>query len=170
MMVIGILPTVTERHLNAESFSHDARYALLNEQIFAARGEDLHISIAGVERLSTYADTIAPEAACTSVCRIGTTLDLRRLLERVAGHRRRPGGGGRQLPALLRQGAVARDAHRPVRAGDRHPAGGAEGPGSAVRVWFGERWITSIFDLFEENVRYFPRCSRCARRRTRRRR
>jgi hypothetical protein len=24
------------------------------------------------------------------------------------------------------------------------------------RVWFGERWVTSIFDLFEENVRYFP--------------
>ena len=24
------------------------------------------------------------------------------------------------------------------------------------RVWFGERWITSVFDLFEENVRYFP--------------
>src|SRR2546425_10029628 len=23
-------------------------------------------------------------------------------------------------------------------------------------LWFGERWITSIFDLFEENVRYFP--------------
>jgi hypothetical protein len=23
-------------------------------------------------------------------------------------------------------------------------------------VWFGERWINSIFDLFEENVRYFP--------------
>ena len=24
------------------------------------------------------------------------------------------------------------------------------------RVWFGERWINSVFDLFEENVRYFP--------------
>jgi hypothetical protein len=23
-------------------------------------------------------------------------------------------------------------------------------------VWFGERWITSTFDLFEENIRYFP--------------
>jgi gamma-glutamyl:cysteine ligase YbdK (ATP-grasp superfamily) len=23
-------------------------------------------------------------------------------------------------------------------------------------VWFGERWITSVFDLFEENVRFFP--------------
>jgi hypothetical protein len=24
------------------------------------------------------------------------------------------------------------------------------------RVWFGERWITSVFDLFEENIKYFP--------------
>ena len=28
--------------------------------------------------------------------------------------------------------------------------------GVRPRVWFGERWITSIFDLFEENSRYFP--------------
>ena len=28
--------------------------------------------------------------------------------------------------------------------------------GVRPRVWFGERWITSIFDLFEENVLYFP--------------
>ena len=27
--------------------------------------------------------------------------------------------------------------------------------GVRPRVWFGERWITSIFDLFEENTRYF---------------
>ena len=27
--------------------------------------------------------------------------------------------------------------------------------GVRPRVWFGERWITSISDLFEENVRYF---------------
>jgi len=24
------------------------------------------------------------------------------------------------------------------------------------RVWFGERWINTIFDLFDENTRYFP--------------
>ena len=23
-------------------------------------------------------------------------------------------------------------------------------------MWFGERWITSILDLFKENIRYFP--------------
>jgi hypothetical protein len=28
--------------------------------------------------------------------------------------------------------------------------------GVRPRVWFGERWITSIFDLFEENSRFFP--------------
>ncbi|MGO1286651.1 MAG: glutamate--cysteine ligase, partial [Brachybacterium sp.] len=28
--------------------------------------------------------------------------------------------------------------------------------GVRPRVWFGERWITSMFDLFEENVRLFP--------------
>ncbi len=28
--------------------------------------------------------------------------------------------------------------------------------GVRPRVWFGERWINSIFDLFEENFRYFP--------------
>jgi hypothetical protein len=67
MMIIGILPTVGAKHLHAETLSSNPRYALLNEQIFAARGEDLEISIVGVERLSTYAETIAPEAACTSV-------------------------------------------------------------------------------------------------------
>src|SRR5690348_135865 len=54
MMIIGILPTVGEEHLHAGSFSESPRYALLNEQIFAARGEDLEIEIAGVERLHTH--------------------------------------------------------------------------------------------------------------------
>jgi hypothetical protein len=65
--MIGMLPTLTPEHLTGESLSANPRYKLINEQIFAARGEDLYIAIDGVERLSTHADTIAPEAACTSV-------------------------------------------------------------------------------------------------------
>src|SRR5215207_10033131 len=38
MVMVGILPTVTDGHLNQESFSANPRYQLLNEQIFAARG------------------------------------------------------------------------------------------------------------------------------------
>src|SRR3954451_21814325 len=67
MVMVGILPTVTDRHLSAESFSANPRYQLLNEQIFAARGDDRDIHIAVVDRISTFSYTITPEPACTSV-------------------------------------------------------------------------------------------------------
>src|ERR671917_1633845 len=51
MMIVGILPTLGDEHLHVRSLSANPRYQLLNEQIFAARGEDLHIAIDGVERL-----------------------------------------------------------------------------------------------------------------------
>ena len=82
----------------------------------------------------TYADTIAPEAACTSV-QLHQQVDpehVRRALERGPGDRRRAAGGRRQLAVLLRAGAVARDAHRALRAGHRHAPGRAQGPGRAT--------------------------------------
>src|SRR5213078_2958760 len=158
MMLIGILPTITDAHLNADSFSASPRYALLNEQIFAARGEDLHIDIGGVEALSTFADTIAPEAACTSV-------QLHQLVEpaHFADH-----WNAAQAIAGVQMALAAnapfffgRELWRETRialfeqATDTRPEE-LKAQGVRPRVWFGERWITSIFDLFEENVRYFP--------------
>lgn len=67
IVLIGILPTLTSRHLVEGNLSTDKRYRVLNEQIVAARGEDIEMDIRGVERLQTYTDSIAPEAACTSV-------------------------------------------------------------------------------------------------------
>jgi hypothetical protein len=158
MMLIGILPTVGAQHLNAESFSASPRYALLNEQIFAARGEDLEISIAGVERLSTYAETIAPEAACTSV-QLHQQVDPDAFARhwnaaqaiagaQVAVAANSPFFYGKELwretrIALFEQATDTRPEELKIQ-------------GVRPRVWFGERWVTSIFDLFEENVRYFP--------------
>src|SRR5215204_479672 len=158
MVMVGILPTVTDRHLNAESFSANPRYELLNEQIFAARGEDLDIAIAGVERLSTYADTITPEAACTSV-QLHLMVDPSdfgmhwNAAQAIAGIQLALGCNspfffGKELwretrIPLFEQATDTRSEE--LRAQGVRP-----------RVWFGERWITSIFDLFEENVRYFP--------------
>ena len=158
MMLIGILPTIGAAHLNAESFSASPRYALLNEQIFAARGEDLEISIAGVERLSTYAETIAPEAACTSV-QLHQQVDPDAFArhwnaaQAIAGAQVAVGANspffyGKELwretrIALFEQATDTRPEELKVQ-------------GVRPRVWFGERWVTSIFDLFEENVRYFP--------------
>ena len=158
MVMVGILPTLTEALLSGEALSANPRYALINEQIFAARGEDLQIAINGVERLSTYADSIAPEAACTSV-------QLHQLVnpEHFPAH-----WNAAQAIAGVQMAIGAnspfffeRELWRETRialfeqATDTRPEE-LKAQGVRPRVWFGERWITSIFDLFEENVRYFP--------------
>jgi hypothetical protein len=158
MMIIGILPTLGEKDLDYGSLSANPRYKLLNEQIFAARGEDLHISIAGVERLSTFADTIAPEAACTSV-----QLHQQVSPEAFAAHWNAAQAiAGVQLAVGANSPFFfGRELWRETRialfeqATDTRPEE-LKAQGVRPRVWFGERWITSIFDLFEENVRYFP--------------
>src|SRR6266567_8280822 len=70
LVMIGILPTLLPEHVTHDALTRNPRYALLDEQILAARGEDLHLNIEGVqaaEDLDAYTDTIMPEAACTSV-------------------------------------------------------------------------------------------------------
>jgi hypothetical protein len=158
MVMIGILPTIDEAHMGVESFSENPRYALLNEQIFAARGEDLHLSIAGVERLSTYADTILPEAACTSV-QLHQQVDPAMFAaywnaaQSIAGIQLAVGANSPFLfgRELWRETRIALF----EQATDTRPEE-LKAQGVRPRVWFGERWVTSIFDLFEENVRYFP--------------
>src|SRR3954451_8525769 len=158
MMIIGILPTISRDHLHAETFSANPRYQLLNEQIFAARGEDLEIAIAGVERLATHADTIAPEAACTSVqfhqqvepedfARHWNAAQAIAAVQ-VAVGANSPFFYGKELWRETRIALFEQ-------ATDTRPEE-LKAQGVRPRVWFGERWITSIFDLFEENVRYFP--------------
>src|SRR3954470_867259 len=66
LVMIGILPTLAEKHLDREVLSANPRYQLLSDEILAARGEDIVLDIAGTERLRVTADSIAPEAACTS--------------------------------------------------------------------------------------------------------
>jgi gamma-glutamyl:cysteine ligase YbdK (ATP-grasp superfamily) len=158
MVMVGILPTLGEAHMNAESFSTNPRYQLLNEQIFAARGEDLQISITGLERLSTFADTILPEAACTSV-QLHQQVDPAAFAahwnaaQSIAGIQMAVGANSPFLftRELWRETRIALF----EQATDTRPEE-LKAQGVRPRVWFGERWITSIFDLFEENVRYFP--------------
>jgi gamma-glutamyl:cysteine ligase YbdK (ATP-grasp superfamily) len=158
LAMIGILPTLRESDVDARAISANPRYRLLNEQIFAARGEEMSISIEGAEELETYVDTIAPEAACTSVQlhlqvspeAFGNYWNAAQALAgvQVALGANSPFLFGRELWAetritLFEQATDTRS--------DELKAQGVR-----PRVWFGERWITSVFDLFEENIRYFP--------------
>jgi gamma-glutamyl:cysteine ligase YbdK (ATP-grasp superfamily) len=157
IVMVGILPTLRHEHMKAETLSANHRYKLLEEQIFAARGEDLEINISGVERLITQADTIAPESACTSVqyhlqVAPETFAQFWNASQVVAGVQVALGANspylfGKQLWAESR--IVLFEQTTDTRPDE------LKAQGVRPRVWFGDRWITSIFDLFEENVRYY---------------
>jgi len=159
-VAIGILPTVMPEHLRSEWMSAKLRYAALNEAMVNARGEDMFIDIEGAsgERLAMYADSIVPESACTSV-----QLHLQVAPQEFAAY----WNGAQALSGLqLAVGAnspyfCGKQLWRETRielfnqATDTRPIE-LKNQGVRPRVFFGERWITSVFDLFEENVRYFP--------------
>ncbi|MER7923754.1 MULTISPECIES: glutamate-cysteine ligase family protein [unclassified Streptomyces] len=158
ILMIGILPTLDRDDLVSSNLSAVDRYTLLNDQIVAARGEDFVLDIDGVEHLTCTSGSIAPEAACTSV-----QLHLQVTPDRFAGvwnaaqavaavqvavGANSPFLFGRELwcesrPPLFQQ---ATDTRPPE----------LQAQGVRPRTWFGERWVTSAYDLFEENLRYFP--------------
>jgi gamma-glutamyl:cysteine ligase YbdK (ATP-grasp superfamily) len=158
LVMIGILPTLGEHDVQEETMSANERYKVLNEQIFAARGEDMRIAIDGADQLLTHTDSITPEAACTSV-QLHTQVtpdafaNYWNAAQSIAGVQvalaaNSPFLFGKQLwhetrITLFEQATDTRSDE-------------LKEQGVRPRVWFGERWITSVFDLFEENLRYFP--------------
>ncbi|POX49689.1 glutamate-cysteine ligase family protein [Streptomyces sp. Ru72] len=158
ILMIGILPTLDRDDLVSSNLSAVDRYTLLNDQIVAARGEDFRLDIEGVERLECSARSITPEAACTSVqLHLQVTpnrfADLWNAAQAVAAVQVALGANspflfGRELwresrPPLFQQSTDTRPPE-------------LQAQGVRPRTWFGERWITSAQDLFEENLRYFP--------------
>jgi gamma-glutamyl:cysteine ligase YbdK (ATP-grasp superfamily) len=158
LVMVGILPTLAEQDMREETLSANARYRVLNDQIFAARGEDMRIAIDGAEQLLTHVDSITPEAACTSVqlhvqVSPAAFASYWNAAQAIAGVQvalaaNSPFLFGRQLwhetrITLFEQATDTRPDELKYQ-------------GVRPRVWFGERWITSVFDLFEENIRYFP--------------
>ncbi|WP_026919653.1 glutamate--cysteine ligase [Gordonia shandongensis] len=166
LLMVGMLPTLGTEHFADQWISANPRYSLLNEQIFHARGEDLELDITGVpmttgtaaEHLNITSDSILPEAACTSL-----QLHLRVAPEDFAVHWNAAQAiAGVQVAIagnspFLAGTALWHETRIPVfeQATDTRPLE-LKNQGVRPRVWFGERWINTIFDLFDENTRYFP--------------
>ena len=165
-VTIGILPTLTAEHLGSEHLTEDPRYALLNRQMVRARGESFRLDIdeperadgAAAEHLLLDVESIAPEAACTSLqLHLQLTPEAFPVYwnaaQAVAGVQVALGANspfllGHRLWAetrvpLFTQAVDTRSEELRVQ-------------GVRPRVWFGDRWATAAYDLFEENVRYFP--------------
>jgi hypothetical protein len=158
LILIGMLPTLAPDHLVLANLSANARYRLLNDEMVGARGEQFHLDISGVERLQSTSDSIVTEAACTSVqfhLQVPPEEFARywNASQAIAGIQVAIGANspyfhGRRLWAETRIALFEQ-------ATDTRPDE-LKAQGVRPRVWFGERWITSVFDLFEENARYFP--------------
>jgi len=159
-VMIGILPTVMPETFEGEWMSANARYQALNDSFLAARGENIHLDITGRtgERLLRYADSLAPESACTSMqlhlqVRPYEFASYWNAAQVLAGSQLALGANspyfmGHELWSETRIELF-------TQAADTRPEE-LRNQGVRPRVFFGDRWITSIFDLFEENALYFP--------------
>lgn len=158
IVMIGILPTLTARDLTSANLTAVDRYTLLNDQIMASRGEEVVLDIAGAEHLTRTSESIAPEAACTSVqlhlqVTPGRFSDVWNAAQAVCGAQVAMGANS---PFLFGH-ELWRESRVPLflQATDTRPPE-LSNQGVRPRTWFGERWIRSARDLFEENLRYFP--------------
>ncbi len=158
VVIIGILPTLTDFDVTEQNLSANPRYHALNDAILAARGEDILLRIEGNETLETTLNSITVEAACTSM-QLHLQVD--------------PGDFARYWNAaqILSAPLVAVAANSPILLGKQlhHETRIAlfqqaidtrteelASQGVRPRVWFGEKWLKEgIFELFDENVRYF---------------
>ncbi len=156
--MVGIIPTLQDPHVSIQNLSANARYHLLNQQILEARGEDLHVQIEGPEKLAIEMSSITMEAAATSV-----QLHLQVSPDGFARTWNAAQAGAASQVALAANSPflLGKELWRETRVAlfeqtidTRSEELAAQGV--RPRVWFGERWIDDVVDLFDENVRYFP--------------
>ncbi len=158
MVMIGTLPTLPAPPAGRSWFTDRDRYRALDDAVMSSRREDITLRVDGHEPLSLTMDSIVAEAACTS-----TQFHLQVTPDKYAAYW--------NAAQLLAGPQLAMGANSPFLFGHhlqaetrievflqstdtRSPE--LRNQGVRPRVFFGDHWITSIFDLFEENVRYFP--------------
>ena len=158
MMLIGILPTIDEAHLTPER-SPRARATNCSTSRSSPPAARTSRSPSAEWSGSRPSPTPSPPRRPARACR--STAGRARRRSRRTGTPPRPSPACRWRWAPTRRSSSASELWRETRialfeqATDTRPEE-LKAQGVRPRVWFGERWITSIFDLFEENVRYFP--------------
>jgi gamma-glutamyl:cysteine ligase YbdK (ATP-grasp superfamily) len=159
VLMIGILPTLTQADLTLDNMSEMHRYKALNEQIFRVRGKPIHIDINGAEHLKFIHDDVMLESATTS-------FQLHIQLPITIAHHYY------NASIIASSAMVAIGANSPFLLGkqlwheSRIPlfeqaieTGGYDGAayGPLRRVSFGSDYARqSIFECFHENLAHFP--------------
>ena len=159
-VAVGTLPTLHAEDLTVEHLSENPRYALLDSALAQARRGVVHLDISGPEPLVVTTQSIAVQAAATSLqvhlqvapddfprfynaaqavspALVAVSGNARFLLGHRLWHETR-------IP-LIEQSLDIRTPGERARPA-LHPP----------RVWFGDRWVTSALELFDDNVRRMP--------------
>src|SRR5262245_41992388 len=157
LVLTGMLPTILPSHTVGTNMSDIPRYRALNDQIIDVRGDDITVDIRGEESLRVRLESVMGESANTSIqvhlqVTPASFANYWNASQAIAGAQVALGANS---PFLFGNRLWA-ETRIPLfeQAVDERPAE-LRNQGTRPRVWFGERWVTSIFDLFEENVRYF---------------
>ncbi|WP_367889948.1 glutamate--cysteine ligase [Serinicoccus kebangsaanensis] len=157
---VGIIPSLRAELFDDPWLSDGVRYAALNDSLVRERGEGFELEIEGPtgEEVRSFHDTIGPLSGCTSV----------QLHQQVTPQDFPVYWNAATVISSLQ---IAMGANSPFLFGKRLWAETRiplftqmtdtrsielKHQGVRPRAYFGRSWITSIFDLFEENVRSFP--------------
>lgn len=154
MMMIGILPSVQEKHLTMANMSQLNRYRALNEQVIKLRdGKPLKLDIEGKDKVHTTHHDVMFESACTSL-----QLHLQVPIEKAVDFF--------NLSIIFSAPIVAATANSPFLFGydlwdeTRIPLFEQSveiGKKDYRRVTFGNNYVHhSMFECYEENLEHYP--------------
>ena len=160
MLMVGILPSLRHSDIGAHTISSNPRYKLLNEQILAARGEDMRICIDGSRAAACLRRSHRSRGGVHE--RAVPPAGQPRRCSAATGTRRRPSPASQVALGANSPFLFGRELWRETRitlfeqATDTRPEE-LKAPGRAaaslVRRAMDRR---RSIDLFEENIRYFP--------------
>ena len=157
VIAIGTLPTLHDEDLTARHLSSSPRYPLLDAAMAAVRGGRIRLDIRGVEHLQLQTDSIALQAAATSLqVHVRTAprefAKYYNAAQAIAAAQVASGANSAYLLsrhlwaetriALIEQsldiGGAGRRTQEPV-----------------PRVWTGDRWASTPVDVLADNVRRY---------------
>ena len=158
VIAVGLLPTLHAEDLTAARISDRSRYPVLDAVMAATRQHRISFTIAGHERLDVETETIAVQAAATSL-----QLHLQVPVEDFARYY--------DAAQSLAPVQVAAGGNSPYLCGRRlwHETriplleqsldvrvGGATDADHPPRVWLGDRWTRGPLDVLADNVVRYP--------------
>jgi gamma-glutamylcysteine synthetase len=155
VIAIGTLPSLHAEDLTVGHFSANTRYPLLDAEMAAARGRQVHLDIAGREHLRTYTDGIGVQAAATSLqvhVRVAPR-DFARYYNAAQAIAPAQIAAGGNSPFLLGK-RLWHETRIPLieQSLDVRAAGATD---ELPRATIGDDWAHSAVDVLAENVRRF---------------